>query len=81
MNNILVIGGLSIALVVGGGVAYTFMSAQKKPAIIIKKTAESTPVIKPSPAAKADCKASAAVVPLVNLTTGMGMTTAIAACE
>jgi len=38
-------------------------------------------VIKPSPAAKADCKAAAAVVPLVNLTTGMGMTTAIAACE
>ena len=80
MKNALIIGGLSIALVVGGGVVYTFMSAQKDPAII-KKTADPTPVIKPSPAAKADCKAAAAVVPLVNLTTGMGMTTAIAACE
>ena len=81
MKNALIIGGLSIALVVGGGVVYTFMSAQKDPAIITKKTADPTPVIKPSPAAKADCKAAAAVVPLVNLTTGMGMTTAIAECE
>ena len=81
MNNALIIGSLSIVLAVGGGVAYTFMSAQKKPAIITKKTAEATPEIKPSPAAKADCKAAAAVVPLVNLTTGMGMTTAIVLCE
>ena len=44
MKNALIIGGLSIALVVGGGVVYTFMSAQKDPAIITKKTADPTPV-------------------------------------
>ena len=81
MKNALIIGGLSIALVVSGGVVYTFISAQKEPAIITKKTVESTPEIKPSPASKADCKAAATVVPLVNLTTGMGINTAIAACK
>ncbi|MDG2067340.1 MAG: hypothetical protein P8J84_01875 [Paracoccaceae bacterium] len=41
MKNALIIVGLSIALVVGGGVVYTFMSAQKDPAIITKKNSRS----------------------------------------
>jgi len=36
---------------------------------------------KPIAKGDADCTAAAAALPLVNVTTGMGMTTAIADCE
>ena len=36
---------------------------------------------KPIAKGDADCKAVAAALPLVNMTTGMGMTAAIAECE
>ena len=36
---------------------------------------------KPIAKGDADCTAAAAALPLVNVTTGMGMTTAIAECE
>ena len=80
MSNSLTISGLLVALVVGGGAVYTFTS-QNRPAKINTETVKSAPVVKPSATGQADCKAVAAVVPLVNLTTGMGMTTAVAACE
>ena len=81
MSNSLIISGLLIALVVGGGAVYTFTSSQNRPAKITTETVKSAPVVKPSATGQADCKAVAAVVPLVNLTTGMGMTTAVAACK
>jgi hypothetical protein len=81
MKNGPIIVGLLIALVVGGGAVYTFLFSQKGPAEITTETAKPEAVVKSPATAKADCKAAAAVVPLVNLTTGMGMTTAIAACE
>ena len=81
MSNSLIISGFLIALVVGRGAVYTFTSSQNRPAKINTETVKSAPVVKPSATGQADCKAVAAVVPLVNLTTGMGMTTAVAACE
>ena len=36
---------------------------------------------KPMAKGEADCTAAAAALPLVNITTGMGMTAAIAECE
>ena len=54
-----------IIAALGGSMAYYMMQAPDKP---IAK-------------GDADCKAAAAALPLVNITTGIGMTAAIAECE
>ena len=54
-----------IIAAMGGSMAYYMMQAPDKP---IAK-------------GDADCTAAAAALPLVNITTGIGMTAAIAECE
>jgi hypothetical protein len=54
-----------IIAALGGSMAYYMMQAPDKP---IAK-------------GDADCTAAAAALPLVNITTGIGMTAAIAECE
>jgi hypothetical protein len=65
MNTSQVITLVVIIAALGGSMAYYMMQAPDKP---IAKS-------------DADCTAAAATLPLVNVTTGMGMTAAIAECE
>ena len=57
------------------------MSSQKMPAKALIETVKPLATVKSPVTDKTDCKAAAAVVPLVNIATGMGMTAAVAACE
>ena len=81
MNNGLIIGGVLLALVVGSGTMYAFMSSQRTPAKTPIETVKPLATVNSSVTDKTDCKAAAVVVPLVNIATGMGMTAAVAACE
>ena len=65
MNISQVITLVVIIAALGGSMSYYMMQARDKP---IAK-------------GDADCTAAAASLPLVNVTTGMGMTAAIAECE
>ena len=65
MNTNQVITLVVIIAALGGSMAYYMMQAPDKP---IAK-------------GDANCTSAAAALPLVNITTGMGMTAAIAECE
>ena len=65
MNTSQVITLVVIIAELGGSITFYMMQAPDKP---IEKD-------------EADCTAVAAALPLVNITTGMGMTAAIAECE
>ena len=81
MNDGLIIGGVLLVVVVGSGTVYAFISSQRMPVKASIEAVKPLAAVKSPVTDKTDCKAAAAVVPLVSIATGMGMTAAVAACE
>ena len=77
----LIIGGYLLVLVVVDGTVYAFMSSQKMPAKISIEAVNTLAAMISPVTSKTDCKAMAAVVPLVNIAPEMLMTAAVAACD
>ena len=75
MSNGAIIGLVIVSLAVcGGGTAYFLLSSEEPTPVA--SVQEKKPDTK-----KTDCKAAAAVVPVVGLIAGVGVSAAVAACQ
>ena len=75
MSNGIIVGLVIAALVVcGGGASYFLLSSEKTAPLVSVQG-------KKSNTKKVDCKSAAAVVPAVGLVAGVGVATAVAACQ